>query len=422
MKRVLIKHAAQIVTPQGNRALHGKEMCEVNIIRDGAIYIEDGVICKIGTTEAVNKTISRLGDIEVIDASGKAIIPGFVDSHTHFIFGGYRPGEFIKRLEGATYMEIMKHGGGIANTVKATRNTSKGEMISVGLDRLQDCLEQGVTTMEGKSGYGLDFDCEIKQLEAMKELDKEHPIELITTYLGAHDIPLEYKHNVQAYMEYMAGEVLPYIKRNDLATFVDIFCEESVYNRKQAETILTDAKKLGFDVKMHADEIISLGGAELGVELGAISTDHLLAASQKGIQALAASHTVATILPCTAFCLNKPYANARAMIDAGCAVALASDYNPGSCFTNSIPLILALGSIQMNMKIEEVLTALTLNGAAAIGLAGKTGSLEVGKQADLVMLQYPDYQFLVYHTGKNIVDTVMKRGEVVFQKYKQSKR
>lgn len=413
MNRLLIKNIAQIATPEGTSLKKGEQMKQIICIENGAIYIEGETIRYVGTTEEILPKINEK-DCQVIDAAGKCAVPGFVDSHTHFIFGGYRPEEFIRRLEGAGYLEIMKMGGGIQASVKATREAEYQDLLALGRIRLQKMLAQGITTVEGKSGYGLDLSCELKQLELMKQLEKEQPVSIISTYLGAHTVPIEYKGQEEAYIDFMIQEVMPEIKYRNLAEFCDVFCEDSVFSIEQSRRLLEAAKAMGFSVKLHADEIVTLGGGELAAELGAISADHLLMLSDQGIQQLANSNTAATLLPCTAFCLDKPYAKARKMIDSGCGIALASDFNPGSCFADSIPLIFALAVIHMKMTTEEALCALTLNGAAALNRAKEIGSIQVGKQADINLLEYPDYKFLVYHTGAQIVETVIKKGEIVY--------
>ncbi len=420
MNEVLVINASQIVTPIGKRALRGEEMRNVTVIEDGAIFICDGIIEKVGPKEEVldylenKKGPAFLKDVYIIDAENKAVIPGFVDSHTHFVFGGYREEEFLNRLSGMEYMEIMKRGGGIMSTVGATRSSSFDDLYNLGMQRLKSMLSQGITTVEGKSGYGLDYETEIKQLEVMKKLDGNQPVDIVTTYLGAHASSDFYPDNME-YVSFMLDKVLPYIKENKLATFCDVFCEDSVFSLDESERLLSCAAELGFDIKLHADEIVSLGGAVLAGRLRAVSADHLLMVSDEGIAALKENDVIATLLPCTAFCLNKVFAPARKIIDSGCAVALASDLNPGSCFANSVSLMLALACIKMNMSVEEALTALTLNGAAACKRADTVGSIEEGKRADLCILDYPSYKFLIYHTGTNIVHKVIKGGEVVYE-------
>lgn len=410
--QLLIKNAAQVVTPQGHTAIKGASMKDVKIYENASVLIEDGHIVAVGDGAEWAKTVPV---DKQIDATGKTVLPGFVDSHTHFVFGGYRADEFLWRMEGMTYMEIMERGGGINNTMKATRNASAEELIEHSMDILEKMLAFGITTVEGKSGYGMDHYTELKQLEVMKELEQRQPVEIVRTFMGAHSIPPEYKGRNEEFLKFLVKEVMPDVKKADLAQFCDIFCEKGVFSIEESRQYLQQAKDMGFDLKIHADEIVTLGGAELGAELGCTSADHLLHASDEGIKALANSDTVATLLPTTAFCLKEPFAPARKMIDAGCAVALATDFNPGSGFTNSVPLMIALGVIYMGMTAEEAITALTLNGAAAVGRADTIGSIEEGKQADIVILQYPSYKFLPYHTGVNIVETVIKKGKVVHQ-------
>ena len=415
MKRTILTNISEVVTPEGKAALHGRNMGKVKRIKDAAIVIEEGKILAVGANDAIRKQYAS-GDITLQDMSGSCILPGFVDSHTHFIFGGYRPEEFMMRLKGASYLEIHKAGGGIWNTVQATRKMSLEKMVQTGKERLADMLSMGVTTAEGKSGYGLDKECELRQLEALSILKKEQPVSLVSTFLGAHSIPEEYRGKSDAYIDFLIEEMLPAVKEKNLAEYVDIFCENSVFSCEQSRRYLQKAKEMGFGVKIHADEMEALGGSGVAAEVGAVSADHLLMIRKKDCEKLAASDTVATLLPATAFCLHKPYAPARELIDNGCAVALASDYNPGSCFTNSIPLLFALAVIHMKMSLEEALCALTLNGAAAVGRADRTGSIESGKAADLVVLEKPQYEFLVYHTGKNMVREVYKDGNIVYRK------
>jgi imidazolonepropionase len=313
-------------------------------------------------------------------------------------------------------MEIMQRGGGIVNTVKATRQASPEELIQSGIKRLNSMLSFGVTTAEGKSGYGLDLDTEIKQLEVMAQLDKIHPIDVVPTFLGAHAIPQEYKERADAFIDFMKDQVIPEVVDRKLATFCDIFCEKNVFSVEQSRRLLSKARDSGLKIKLHADEIVHLGGAELAAELGAVSADHLLQASDQGIKDMADAGVVATLLPATAFSLNEPYASGRQMIDADCAVALATDFNPGSCFTESIPLVFALATLYMNFSTEEAITALTLNGAAALDQADKIGSIDAGKKGDIIILEFPTYHFIPYHIGVSTVEKVVKRGNLVFDK------
>ncbi len=411
MSRIIIKNAPELVTCRGSGPKRGRDMSDIGIIHDGCVVIENDVIADVGTTEQVLKKYSP-EDYKVIDASNKAVLPGFIDSHTHLTFGGYRADEFSWRLRGDSYMSIMERGGGITSTVRATRNTSLDEFVETGRKRLDKFMAMGVTTVEGKSGYGLDRQTEINQLEAMKKLNEIHPVDVVPTFLGPHSVLPEYKGKENEFIDYMI-EVMKYAAENNLAEFADIFCEKNVFSVEQSRRFLSEAKKCGLKLKIHADEMYRLGGTELAAELGCTSADHLLQASDEGIRMLAESETVATLLPATAFCLKEGYARARQMIDSGCAVALATDFNPGSCFTNSIPLVIALAAIYMNMSIEEIITALTINAAAAVGRGSKTGSIEKGKKADIIILEYPSIHFLPYHVGINIVEIVIKNGKII---------
>lgn len=410
-ERLFIHNISQLVTCSGYKAKKGKEMSELGIIENGAVAVADGIITHVGSQKEVSGQLT--GDYLEIDAKGKALLPGFVDSHTHFVFGGYREEEFSWRLRGDSYMSIMERGGGIVNTMEATRNSSFEELKESARPRLDEFLAMGVTTVEGKSGYGLDLATETRQLQVMAALNKEHPIDIVSTYLGAHALPPEWKGRTDEYIDFLIAEALPHIHPDYQVRFCDIFCEKGVFSIEQSERLLLAAREYGFALKLHADEIVPLGGAELAARLGAVSADHLLHASDEGIRQMAEKDVVATLLPLTAFSLREPYARGREMIDAGCAVALASDLNPGSCFSASIPMLIAIACIYMRFSPEEVVTALTLNGAAALGLADRAGSIDVGKQADLILLQYPSYKFLPYHFGMNIVDTVIKKGNII---------
>ena len=415
MTKRYIRHASELVTCKGPAPKKGKDMADIGLIYDGGVLIHDDKIFAVGTTEELDKMIN-MDEYEVIDASGKTVLPGFVDSHTHFIFGGYRANEFSWRLTGDTSMSIMERGGGINATVIPTKEATLEELVEVGKERMNRMLEFGVTTVEGKSGYGMDCDTEIKQLRAMKKLDEIHPVDVVTTFLGPHSVLPQYKGKEREFIDMLLNDVMPIVKEENLAEFADIFCEKNVFEIEDSEYYLTKAKEMGFKLKVHADEIVSLGGAELAARTGAFSADHLLKASDEGIKQMAESGVISTLLPATAFCLKEPFAPARKMIESGCAVALASDLNPGSCFTNNIPLLVALGCIYMGMTIEEVITALTINGAAAVDRADTIGSLEPGKKADIIFLKFPSIHFMPYHSTINLVDTVIKNGETVYHK------
>lgn len=420
-KNLIIRNASELVTNTGFKAKKGLEMRDLKVIRDGAVVVENGIITRVGTTDEVMEGLD-VSNYEVLDATGKTLLPGFVDSHTHFIFGGYRADEYGWRLEGVPYMDIMNRGGGIINSVKGTREASEADLIELGLNRLDSMLSLGVTTIEGKSGYGLDTATELKQLRVMREVDRIHPLDVVSTFMGAHAVPPEYKGRGMDFIDLLIAETLPAVAAGNLAEFCDVFCEKNVFSVEESRKLMQKAKELGFKLKLHADEIVQLGGAELAAELGAVSADHLLQASNEGVQAMAKADVVATCLPCTAFSLREHYARARFMIDQGCAVALATDFNPGSCFTESIPLVIALSTLYMNMTIEEVITALTLNGAAAVGRADRTGSIDIGKSGDLVIHEFPSYRFMPYHIAMPTAETVIKNGQVVYRKQKNSPR
>jgi imidazolonepropionase len=411
---LIIQNAAQLVTCSGFEAKRGSQMSDLQVIEEGAVVIENGIITAVGTSRDLLSRFNTEG-YTVVDAAGKAVLPGFVDSHTHFVFGGYRAEEFAWRLQGVGYMEIMRRGGGIFKTVEATRRAGRAELLGLARGRLDGMLAMGVTTVEGKSGYGLDLDTEIKQLAVMADLNATHTMDIVPTFLGAHAVPAEYKNCGDDYLDWVERTVLPQVAERRLAQCCDVFCEDHVFSVEQSRRLLRRAKDLGLDLKLHADEMAPLGGAELAAELGALSADHLLQASEKGIADMAAAGVVATLLPGTAFSLREPYARARQMIDTGCAVALATDFNPGSCFTYSIPLILALATLYMHMTPEEAVTAITINGAAALGRASTIGSLDVGKAGDAVILAFPSYQFMPYHLGVNTVEKVIKAGRLVVE-------
>ena len=413
---LIIINANEIVTCSGFKGKSGSAMSDLNVINNGSIVVENGVITKV-TNDVLDVKEYESKGFEIIDATDRCVLPGFVDSHTHLVFGGYREQEYNWRLQGQSYMDIMSKGGGIINSVKGTKNASEEELIKVGIKRLNSMTGFGVTTVEGKSGYGLDLDTEIKQLEVMRKLNEIHSLDIVTTFLGPHARPAEYKSNPDGFIDFMIDTVLPVVDDRGLAEFADIFCEENIFSVEQSRRFLSAAKARGFKLKIHADEIVQIGGAELAAELGAYSADHLLQASDTGIIAMRDAGVVATILPCTAFSLKESYARARTMIDQNLVVALATDFNPGSCFTESIPLLIALATNQMGMSIEETITALTINGAAALDRADRIGSIDVGKNADIVIHEFPTYKFLPYHIGVSTVEKVIKNGVLILDKF-----
>ncbi len=404
-----IYNIGQLVTPQGTTAQKGADaMRKLCIINDATVVIRDGIVAYVGATKDLDKSLVE--GCKKLDAKGNTVLPGFVDSHTHLVFASYREDEFQWRLAGDSYMSIMERGGGIAKTMNSTRMASEDELLLPALGHLKAALAMGVTTLEAKSGYGMELETELRQLHVTHKLMELQPIRLYSTFMAAHDTPPEYKGRSTEYIKHIINDMLPRVKAENLAEACDIFTEKGVFDHSETRMLLTAAKQLGFKLKMHADEIVAFGGADLAAELGCLSADHLLMISDKGIDDLAKSNTVGTLLPCTAFSLKANYAPARKMIDRGCAVALASDLNPGSCFSSSIPLMIALATIYMGMTIEETITALTLNGAAALDRADSIGSIEVGKKGDLVVLNYPSYKFLSYHFGMNLVSSTVIGG------------
>jgi imidazolonepropionase len=409
---VVIRNAAQVVcvSSQGELVKRGERMSELNWVDDGTVIVREGCIEWIGPTSLLPPIPPGA---QVIDATGKVVLPGFIDSHTHLVFAGSREDEFEQRLAGRSYQEIAVAGGGILATVRRVREATKDELKSLTHRRLDRLLRFGVTTVEVKSGYGLSLTDEIKCLEVIADLNAEGPLELVPTFLGAHAVPPEYQNDRAGYVRLLVDKMLPEIARCRLARFCDVFCETGVFGIDESERILTRSRDLGFQLKLHADELTPLGGAQLAARLGAVSADHLLCITDEGIDALAASGTVATLLPGTAFFLGVNYAPARRLIERGVAVALASDCNPGTCPTENLPLVGAMACTQMKMLPAEAVTALTLNAAAALGCSDRLGSLEVGKQADLIICDVPDYRHLFYHFGVNHVWRVIKRGRVV---------
>ncbi|KKI94115.1 imidazolonepropionase [Bacillus sp. SA1-12] len=410
---IWVKHAAQLATLASDvKGPRSKEaMSELGLIEDGSLWIEKGVIQAVGTTEEIKEAYAhKLDEAEVVDASGHLVTPGLVDPHTHVVYGGSREREFEMRLEGAAYMEIMNAGGGIHATARMTREASEEQLMEQTIGRLDSFLAHGVTTIEGKSGYGMNLETELKQLRVMKKLQEQHVIEIVPTFMGAHAVPPEFKGRENEYVEHIILDMLPVVAKEKLAEFQDVFCEKGVFTPEQSERLLEAGKRFGFIPKIHADEIESYGGAELAAKIGAISAEHLLKASEAGIKAMAQSGTIACLLPATALYLRETAAAGRKMIDAGVAVAISTDCNPGSSPTTSMPLVMNLACISMRLTPAEALTAATYNAACAINRHDKIGSLEVGKQADIVLWNVKNYQELQYLFGVNHVNSVWKKG------------
>ena len=411
---VFISNAAEVITMAGhtNKPAKKEAMSDINVIENGGVWIEEGKIVAVDTDENIRaKYKDHINTAEQIDATGKIVTPGLIDPHTHLVHAGTRENEYAMRLKGKTYMEIMNAGGGIHATTRATQQATHEELYKQSTKRLNQFLQHGVTTVEAKSGYGLTLEDELKQLEVAEQLNKEHPVDLVSTFMGAHAVPLDEKNNPDKFVDRVIEEMLPEVARRKLATFNDVFCERGVFTPEQSKRILEAGKAYGLTPKIHADEIEPYAGAELAAEVGAISAEHLLKASDEGIRSMAEAGVIGVLLPGTAFFLMAEYAQARRMIDAGVAVALSTDANPGSSPTISLPFIMNLGCLNMGMTPEEVLTATTINAAHAIGCANEAGSLETGKKADVTIWDVPNYLFLSYQYGMNHVDTVIKAGK-----------
>jgi len=408
---LLIRGASRIVTPEGAAARRGAELGQLRVEENAVLRCEDERVVFVGSEEDHERHFAAPGAI--LDAGGGCVIPGFVDPHSHPVWAGSREDELNRRLAGESYMEIARSGGGINSTVRATRAASAAELLEGALHRLDTFLLHGTTTLEAKSGYGLDLDTEVRMLEVIAAAGERHPIDLVPTCLAAHEIPPEHRKDPEGWIREIVELIHPEVARAGLAEAVDVFCEEGVFDLEQTRRILADAPRYGWKIHLHADELTPLGGAELAVELGALSADHLMCVTEAGMAALAGSDTVAVLLPGTSFFLRSDYAPARRMIEAGCAVALATDCNPGSSPTESMPQILALATLGMGLTVEEALTAATLNSAAALGRAAELGSLEEGKLADVLVLNEPTHHHLVYHYGVNPVRHVVKAGRIV---------
>jgi imidazolonepropionase len=413
---MLIHSASQLLTLQGGPQ-RGADLGTLGIIEDGAVLIREGLIQEIGNSASL---LEKYPDEDTFDAGGKVILPGFVDPHTHVIWAGDRSEEFEQRLKGKTYLEILEAGGGILSTVKATREASLGELMDQTQDRLTRIIDHGTTTIEAKTGYGLDQQTEFRMLEALLELDETEDIDIVITFLGAHAVGPEFDGDAEAYSKHLHKVIIPRLvewwpdQTDRPLPFVDVFCEKGAFNLDQSKRILQSAKQAGFPLKIHADEFENLGGASLAVELGAKSADHLVVTSQSDIQALAKSDTVAVSLPCTPFGLAEgEYTPAKALLDEGAILAIATDLNPGTAWCESMQFAIALACRYLKLTPAQAIAAATINAAAAIGREKQVGSLEIGKLADLICLEVSDYKHLGYRFGTNLVTTVIKNGKVI---------
>lgn len=415
---LLIHSAGQLCqVPGAEGPQRGNSLGDLGIIADGAVAVNVGAIVEIGSTADL---LSSYQAEKEIDAAGRVVIPGFVDPHTHIPWFGDRAGEFEQRLAGANYMEIMLAGGGIMSTVRNTRRASLEELVADNLPRLERMLQHGTTSAEAKTGYGLESTTELKQLDAISSLDSKQPIELTPTFLPAHAVPSEYEGRTDEFVEQIVSDMLPagaaWMRSHKTSLFCDVFCEEGVFDLAQTRCILETALKLGYRLKVHADEFVGLGGTRLAVELGATSADHLVYTPEEDIIALGSGDTVAVGLPGTPFGLaHKDYTPAAKILAAGGILALATDFNPGTCWCESMQMVIALACRYMGLTQAQALVAATLNAAHAIGRGHAVGSIEVGKQADVLILDTYDYRQLGYRFGSNLVDTVIKRGIVVAQ-------
>lgn len=409
MSKLLIKNIGRLQTPVGSCSHCGTQQGENQKLERAAVLIEDGRI----------KAILSDGNLPqeeadaTIDAQGNLVTPGLVEGHTHLVFGGYRQGEIPLKLKGAGYLDILRAGGGILDTVQKTRDASEQELYQKSRGFLDEMLRLGVTTCEAKSGYGLDLDTEVKMLSVIRDLDASHPMDLVPTFMGAHAVPPEYEGSGDAYIDLLCQEMIPYVKEHGLAEFCDVFCEDSVFDVEQSRRYLQCARDHGLGLKIHADEIEEIGGSQLAGQMGAVSAEHLIAIGEKGMDAMAAAKTTAMLLPATSFYLGKDYAPAKEMIRRGIPVAIASDFNPGSCPSLNLQFAINLGYLKYKMTPEEILTAVTINPACAIGRGSQVGTLEVGKQADLVIWDAPDLEMLCYRFGSNLALQVIKKGELV---------
>ena len=406
MSSLLIHNIGVLATPEGAEARRGEAQGKLRVLEKAWIYTENGEIISYGTG---NPPVT-FG--EKLDAGGRLVTPGLVDAHTHLIFGGWRQNELAMKIRNVPYLDILAAGGGILSTVKATHAATEDELTAKASAALDEMLAFGTTTCEAKSGYGLCLDEELKQLRVIRRLNKEHPMDVAATFMGAHALPPAYKENREGYLRLLCEEMIPAVAKEQLASFCDVFCETGVFTAEESRRILECGREYGLIPKIHADEIDPIGGSQLAGEIGAISAEHLIVCPEDGIDSMARGGTIACLLPATSFYLNSTYAPARRMIEKGVPVALASDYNPGSCPCLNLQLVMNIACLKYRLTPEEVLTGVTLNAAAAIGMADKVGSIDRAKQADLVIWDAPDLNYLCYRLGSNLVHTVIKKGEI----------
>ena len=406
-QNTLIINIGMLATPQGSAAKRGAEQGKIAVLRNAFVRVEDGRIAEVGAG-----TPDTAG-AEVIDAHGSLVTPGLVDAHTHLIFGGWRQNELGLKLHGASYLDIQNAGGGIQSTTNATRAATEQELADKAEKALNEMLRFGTTTCEAKSGYGLATEHELKELRVIRDLNERHPIDLVATFMGAHLVPAEYRQDREAYVRLVCEEMMPLVKEQGIARFCDVFCEADTFTAEESRRILEAGLKYGLRPKIHADEIEAIGGSVLAGEIGAISAEHLIVCPPEGIASMAKGGVIACLLPATSFNLGAVFAPARDMVSAGVPVAMATDFNPGSCPCLNMQFVINLGCLKYRLTPEEVLTAVTLNGAAAIDMADQVGSVEAGKKADLVIWDAPDLDYICYRVGSNLVRTVIKAGKIV---------
>ena len=406
--KTLIRNIGLLATPEGFCARRGPAQGQLRLLNNAWVLAEDGIIAAVGQGEP------PCGAEQIIDGAGRLATPGLADAHTHLIFGGWRQDELADKLHGVPYLDILARGGGILSTVRATRAATEAELLEKGRRALLEMQRFGVTACEAKSGYGLETETELRQLRVIRQLGQECAMDLAPTLLGAHALPPEYQNDREGYLRLLCEEMIPRAAAEGLARFCDVFCEEGVFTVEEARRILLAGKAHGLLPKLHADEIHPIGGSQLAGELGAVSAEHLIVCPEEGMDSMARSGVIACLLPCTSLYLGASFAPARRLVEKGVAIAIATDFNPGSCPCLNLQLAMSLGCLYYRLTPEEVLTAVTLNGAAAMGLAGRLGSVEPGKQCDLALWDAPDLNYLCYRMGSNLCTSVIKNAVRLF--------
>lgn len=406
--KTLIRNIGLLATPEGFCARRGPAQGQLRLLNNAWVLAEDGIIAAVGQSEP------PCGAEQIIDGAGRLATPGLADAHTHLIFGGWRQNELADKLHGVPYLDILARGGGILSTVRATRAATEAELLEKGRRALLEMQRFGVTACEAKSGYGLETETELRQLRVIRQLGQECAMDLAPTLLGAHALPPEYQADREGYLRLLCEEMIPRAAAEGLARFCDVFCEEGVFTAEESRRILLAGKAHGLLPKLHADEIHPIGGSQLAGELGAVSAEHLIVCPEEGMDSMARSGVIACLLPCTSLYLGASFAPARRLVEKGVAIAIATDFNPGSCPCLNLQLAMSLGCLHYRLTPEEVLTAVTLNGAAAMGLAGRLGSVEPGKQCDLALWDAPDLNYLCYRMGSNLCTSVIKNAVRLF--------